>query len=129
MLFFFFLTLQAYLIGISASICISRESWCLPYAGFFLTLLSLCQKECLAIQTFFFKTCKSSLTLSQKHEKILAVRVPGFENMSYMTWIMVRKRDRGNATEHVWYFKCQRKYYNGSASENTDLNIFCDTCL
>ena len=36
---------------------------------------------------------------------------------------------RGSATEHVLYFKCHRKYYTGSASENTDLDIFCDTCL
>ena len=36
---------------------------------------------------------------------------------------------RGSAAEHVLYFKCHRKYYNGSASENTDLVIFCDTCL
>ena len=36
---------------------------------------------------------------------------------------------RGSAIEHVMYFKCQRKYYNGSATENTDLVIFCDTCL
>ena len=35
----------------------------------------------------------------------------------------------GSAAEHVLYFKCHRKYYNGSASENTNLNIFCDTCL
>ena len=36
LLFFLFLvTLQAYLIGMVASICIGRESWCLPYAGFF----------------------------------------------------------------------------------------------
>ena len=31
-----FLTLQAYLIGIIASICSGRESWCLPYAGYVL---------------------------------------------------------------------------------------------
>ena len=36
---------------------------------------------------------------------------------------------RGSAKEHVLYFKCHRKSYNGSASENTDLVIFCDTCL
>ena len=36
---------------------------------------------------------------------------------------------RGSAIEHVLYFKCHRKYYNGSATENTDLVIFCDTCL
>ena len=36
---------------------------------------------------------------------------------------------RGSAIEHVLYFKCHRKYYNGSATENTDLDIFCDTCL
>lgn len=36
---------------------------------------------------------------------------------------------RGSAVEHVLYFKCHRKYYNGSATENTDLDIFCDTCL
>ena len=36
---------------------------------------------------------------------------------------------RGSAEEHVLYFKCHRKSYNGSASENTDLVIFCDTCL
>ena len=35
---------------------------------------------------------------------------------------------RGSAAEHVLYFKCQRKYYSGSASENTVLVIFCDTC-
>ena len=33
---------------------------------------------------------------------------------------------RGSAIEHVL---CHRKYYNGSATENTDLDIFCDTCL
>ena len=36
---------------------------------------------------------------------------------------------RGSAAEHVLYFKCHRKYYIGSASENTNLVIFCDTCL
>ena len=36
---------------------------------------------------------------------------------------------RGSAKEHVLYFKCHIKHYNESASENTDLNIFCDTCL
>ena len=36
---------------------------------------------------------------------------------------------RGSAAENVLYFKCHRKYYNGSASENTDLKMFCDTCL
>ena len=29
---------SSYLIGIGASIRISQESWCLPYAGFFLFL-------------------------------------------------------------------------------------------
>ena len=28
---------------------------------------------------------------------------------------------RGSAIEHVLYFKCHRKYYNGNASENTTL--------
>ena len=36
---------------------------------------------------------------------------------------------RGSAIEHVLDFKCHRKYYNGSDTENTDLHIFCDTCL
>ena len=36
---------------------------------------------------------------------------------------------KGSAIEDVLYFKCQRKYYNGSATENADLDIFCDTCL
>ena len=36
---------------------------------------------------------------------------------------------RGSAIEHVLYFKCHRKYHNGSATENTELDIFCDTYL
>ena len=30
---------NAYLIGIGASICIGREIWCLPYAGFFMMIV------------------------------------------------------------------------------------------
>ena len=37
----FFVTLQAYLIGIGASIWSGRESWCLPYAGF-LGIICMC---------------------------------------------------------------------------------------
>ena len=36
--FFLCVTLRAYLIGIGASICNSRESWCLPYVGFLVLL-------------------------------------------------------------------------------------------
>ena len=36
---------------------------------------------------------------------------------------------RESAKENVYFFKCHRKSYNGSASENTDLVVFCDTCL
>ena len=34
---------------------------------------------------------------------------------------------RGGATKHVSYSKCRRKYYNGNAAENTNLDIFCGT--
>ena len=34
---------------------------------------------------------------------------------------------KGSAAEHVLYFKCHRKYCNGSASKNTNSVIFCDT--
>ena len=36
LIFFVCVTLQAYLIGIGASICSGQKSWCLPYAGFFI---------------------------------------------------------------------------------------------
>ena len=35
----------------------------------------------------------------------------------------------GSAIEHVLYFKCHRNFFNGIATQNTDLGIFCDTCL
>ena len=46
-------------------------------------------------------------------------------NIYILTLILTR----GSAAEHVLYLKCQRKYYNGSASENNDLKILWDTCL
>ena len=49
---------------------------------------------------------------------------PCLQHVHTCTWT-----GRESAAEHVLYFKCHRKYYNGSASENTDLNIFCNTCL
>ena len=40
-------------------------------------------------------------------------------------WFHVQYKIRGSTIEHVLHFKCHRKYYK----ENTDLDIFCDTCL
>ena len=36
---------------------------------------------------------------------------------------------RGSVSKHLFYYKGGRKYYNGSAAENTNLKIFVDTCL
>ena len=47
----------------------------------------------------------------------------------FLFFYQLLNSDRGSAAEHVLHFKCHRKYCNGSASENTDLVIFCDTCL
>ena len=37
------------------------------------------------------------------------------------------KEGRGGATKYVLYSKCRRKYYNGNAEENPNLDIFCGT--
>ena len=59
--------------------------------------------------------------------------IKGYPNYGALCFLLLKLTKpltvcRGSATDHVLYFKCHRKCYNGSASENTDLNIFCDTC-
>ena len=49
--------------------------------------------------------------------------------MVYSSLSIIATTTRGSAAEHVLYLKCHRKYYNGSASKNTDLAIFYDTWL
>ena len=40
---------------------------------------------------------------------------------------IIKGNGKGGFTKHVLYSKCQRKYYNGNAAENTNLDIFCGT--
>ena len=43
--------------------------------------------------------------------------------------MQVTNNCRGSAYKNVLYFKCPRKYHTGSATGNTNLNIFCSSCL